>query len=74
MNMLQAQIVKDESGNPTGVFIPMNNWEQMKRHYPDIDNIDTDIPQWEKDFIDERLKLVKNYPERLHPVEELFRK
>ncbi len=72
--MLQAQIVKDERGNPAGVFIPMNDWEQVKRHYPDIDNIDTDIPQWEKDVIDERLKLVKNYPERLHPVEELFRK
>lgn len=74
MSMLQAQIVKDERGNPAGVFIPMNDWEQVKRHYPDIDNIDTDIPQWEKDFIDERLNLVKNYPERLHPVEELFRK
>lgn len=74
MSMLQAQIVKDERGNPAGVFIPMNDWEQVKRHYPDIDNIDTDIPQWEKDVIDERLKLVKNYPERLHPVEELFRK
>jgi len=34
--MLLAQIVKDEHGNPMGVFIPMNNWkydEDEKRIY-----------------------------------------
>jgi hypothetical protein len=72
--MLQAQIVKDERGKPMGVFIPISDWELIKQRYPDIDNLDTDIPQWEKDFIDERLKVVNDHPEHLHPVKDLFRK
>jgi len=30
-----------------------------------------DIPQWEKDFIDKRLEIVQNNPERLQPIETL---
>jgi len=38
----------------------------------DIDDLEADIPQWEKDFIDQRLAIAKNHPERLQPIESLF--
>ena len=37
-----------------------------------LKNIPTNIPQWEKDFIDERLTMVQQHPERLQPIEMLF--
>jgi hypothetical protein len=70
--MLAAQILKNQEGIPMGVFIPMQVWENVKRQYPDIEEFDTDIPQWEKDFIDSRLEMIQHHPERLKPIETLF--
>jgi len=70
--MLTAQILKNQEGIPMGVFIPMQIWENVKRQYPDIEGFDADIPQWEKDFIDSRLEMIKHNPKRLKPIETLF--
>jgi len=70
--MLQTQVLKDSRGIPMGVFIPMKDWENVKAQYPDIDGFDSEIPQWERDFIDKRLETVKRNPERLLPIETLF--
>jgi hypothetical protein len=37
-----------------------------------IELLDADIPQWEKDFIDQRLDRAQHHPECLNPVEMLF--
>jgi len=70
--MLDRQILKDPQGLPMGVFIPIQSWNNLVFQYPDIENLETDLHQWEKDFIDRRLGLAQNYPERLKPVEMLF--
>jgi hypothetical protein len=70
--MLQTQVLRDKQGIPMGVFIPMKDWENVKVQYPDIEESNFDIPQWEKDFIDQRLETVKCHPERLNPIETLF--
>jgi hypothetical protein len=70
--MLQTQILKDQQGAPTGVFIPIKVWESVKFQYPDIESVDIDLPQWEKEFIDRRLEMIKYHPERLQPIETLF--
>jgi hypothetical protein len=70
--MLDRQILKDRQGTPMGVFIPIQTWNNLIIQYPDIETIDNDMQQWEKDFIDKRLDIVKRYPERLKPVEMLL--
>jgi hypothetical protein len=69
--MLGKQILKDQEGVPMGVFITMQSWNDLIVQYPEIEDIDIDVPQWEKDFIDNRLKLnmLQNYLERLKPIE-----
>jgi len=69
--MLDKQILKDQKGTPMGVFIPIQSWNDLIVQYPDIENLDTNLPQWEKDFIDKRLDMVQRYPERLKPIETL---
>ena len=57
-----------------GVFIPIQSWNSLIFQYPDIESLDTtDLPQWEKDFIDKRLDMAQHHPERLKPVEMLLK-
>ena len=70
--MLAQQIIKDQIGVPMGVFIPIQSWNTLITQYPDIVTLDTDLPQWEKDFIDRRLDMTQQYPERLKPIEKLL--
>jgi len=55
-----------------GVFIPMQSWNNIIIHYPDIETLDIDLPQWEKEFIDKRLDMAQRSPERLKPLKMLL--
>jgi len=70
--MVTRQILKDPQGMPTGVFIPIQSWNKLIIQYPDIETVDTELSQWEKDFIDRRLNTAQRYPERLKTMEALF--
>jgi len=37
-----------------------------------IENIEQDLPQWQKDIIDDRLKAIADDPACLRPIDELF--
>ncbi len=69
---MKAQIIQDYNGLPTGVFIPIEDWTLIKNSYPDIETIEQELPQWEKDLIDERLEVITKNLERLQPIENLF--
>lgn len=69
---MRTQIIQDHNGLPTGVFIPIEDWENMKKKYPDIDKINEDVPQWQKDILDKRLNDYRNNPDSFKPIEELF--
>lgn len=69
---MKTQIIEDHKGLPTGVFIPIEDWENIKKHYPNIEKVGQDLVQWQKDILDIRLKDVNN-PDKLEPIEELFK-
>ncbi len=69
---MKLQILQDNSGNPTGVYVPMEDWTLIKNNYPDIENIDQNLPQWEKELIDARLTAIAQDPTQLKPIEELI--
>jgi hypothetical protein len=52
--------------------VPMEDWALIKTNYPDIETLDQDLPQWEKDLIDKRLGAIQKNPERLRPIDELM--
>jgi hypothetical protein len=66
------QYISDDSGHKTAVIIPIEQWNIIKTEYPDIESIEGDLPQWQKDLIDVRLKKIADNPECLRPIEELF--
>jgi hypothetical protein len=69
---MKLQVLRDNFGNQTGVYVPMEDWNLIKNNYPDIENLEQDLPQWVKDLIDSRLEAIAKNPERLKPIESLF--
>ncbi len=66
------QLLQNELGAITGVFIPIKEWTIMKSNYPDIDSLDKELPDWQKKILDERLKDIEKNPASLRPISELF--
>ncbi len=69
---MKLQVLEDSNGKQTGVFVPIDDWTLIKRNYPDIENLDQELPVWEKELIDERLKAIKEDSTRLRPINELL--
>ena len=61
---MKPQILKHKDGNSTGVYISIEDWKLIKSIYPEIEE-DMVLSKHEKEFIDQRLLLIKNNPERL---------
>lgn len=68
---MKAQLIQDNEGKTTGIFITIEDWEQIKKTYPKIETFDYELPQWQKDILDERIKDLDN-PEILQPIEKLL--
>ncbi len=69
---MRLQVIQDGKGNNTGVFIPMEDWDLIKKNYPDVDNLENDIPQWQKQLLDTRLNNINKNPDTLHPINDFF--
>ena len=69
---MNPQIIQDNDGNNTGVFITMKDWNFIESIYPDINSLKTELPEWQKEIINERLDIIAKNPQRLKPIESLF--
>jgi hypothetical protein len=52
---MNLQYISDSKGQTTGVFIPINEWNELKRKYKNIEREDIHIPEWHKDLVRQRL-------------------
>ncbi len=53
---MNLQYISDSKGQTTGVFIPINEWNDLKNKYKNIEQEDIDIPEWHKDLVLKRLE------------------
>jgi hypothetical protein len=37
---MELQIINDDQGNTTGVYIPIKNWRKLKRKYKDLESLE----------------------------------
>ncbi len=70
---MKTQVIQDHNGLPTGVFIPIEDWEIIKNEYPNIEATEKELEQWEMDIIDQRLTPIEKNPGKLQPIENLFK-
>ncbi len=69
---MKLQVLQDNLGNQTGVYVPIEDWTLIKNNYPDIETLEQELPKWEKDLIDTRLTAISKNSESLKPIESLL--
>ena len=56
---MALQFIHDNKGNTTGVFIPIEDWQDVKEKYTNLQKEEsqntTDLDSWQKDILEERL-------------------
>ena len=60
---MNLQYISDSKGQTTGVFIPINEWNDLKNKYKDIEQEEINIPEWHKDLVLKRLEDYKKNPD-----------
>lgn len=53
MSNINPQYTFGNAGNPVGVFLPIEDWNEISKE------LHLDLPQWQKDMIDARLAQYK---------------
>lgn len=71
---MALQFIQDVKGNTTGVFIPIEEWQDLKSKYSDLQiqeiAVSTHIPLWQKQIIDNRLNDYHNNADDLADFDE----
>lgn len=52
---MNLQYISDSKGQTTGVFIPINEWNNLKDKYKGLEEEDVTIPHWHKKVVRERI-------------------
>ncbi len=60
---MNLQYISDSKGRTTGVFIPINEWNDLKNKYKNIEQEGINIPEWHKDLVLKRLKDYEQNPD-----------
>lgn len=60
---MNLQFISDSTGQTTGVFIPINEWNALKDKFKGIEQEEMEIPAWHKDIVRDRLAEYKKNPE-----------
>jgi hypothetical protein len=74
---MSLQIIQNEKGKPAGVFIPINEWKQMKAMYKNL-KIWEEPEQTEEEILNnirqavEEMKLIKAGKLKGRPARELL--
>lgn len=61
---MNLQYISDSMGKTTGVFIPISEWNKLKKQYHNIDQETIDIPERQKSLVRSRLNEYAKKPEQ----------
>lgn len=59
---MNLQFISDSTGETTGVYIPIKEWNELKSKFKGIELEEIDVPDWHKDIVRQRLADYRNDP------------
>ena len=61
---MNLQYISDNKGQTTGIFMPIQDWQYLKKKYKGLENEEQafEVPEWHKAIIDQRLAAYKANP------------
>lgn len=74
---MRLQVIQDSKGKATGIYIPINEWKELKKQYRDLEALEYEDPTKEQ-FLQElkevvqELKLVEEGKLKARPAKELL--
>ncbi|MFU8862177.1 MAG: addiction module component CHP02574 family protein [Cyclonatronaceae bacterium] len=66
---MSLQYITNDKGQTTGVFIPIQEWNNLKSKYEGIEEDVHVVPEWQKEIVRERIKNTK--PEEYQSWDEV---
>ncbi|MEZ4776025.1 MAG: hypothetical protein R3D00_22805 [Bacteroidia bacterium] len=74
---MRLQIIQDSKGKTTGVYIPINEWKQLKKQYRGLEMLEYEAPTKEQILQElkealQQLKLVEEGKLKARPAKELL--
>ncbi len=74
---MNLQVIQDSDGNPTGVYIPIKEWEELKKQFKDLEALEYEEPLKEQIFLEIKeavieLKLIEQGKLKSHPAKQLL--
>ena len=74
---MRLQIIQDSKGNATWVYIPINEWKELKKQYKDLEALEYEEPTKEQILLElkeavNELKLVEQGKLKARPAKELL--
>lgn len=63
---VNPQYTYDNNGNPVGVFLSINDW------YKITEELQIELPEWQKKFIDLRLQEYQGNPSQMEDADAFF--
>ncbi len=58
------QYIFVSDGEPSGVFIPIDEWARIKEKYKGLSQEPLDIPEWHKHILNERMEEYRTNPKQ----------
>lgn len=58
------QFILDSTGQTTGVFIPIKEWNELKNRFKELEQEEMEIPAWHKEVIRKRMADFEHDPQQ----------
>jgi hypothetical protein len=62
---MSLQYISDNKGQTTGVFIPIEEWNNLKNKYKGIEEEELEIPSWQLSELDNRVEEYRKNPTQI---------
>lgn len=70
---MNLQYISDNNGQTTGVYIPIEEWNELKSKYKGIEQEEINVPDWHIDIVRKRYKNYLQNPEETLNFDEALR-
>ena len=67
---MSLQFISDSTGKTTGVFIPINEWNELKDKFKGIEQEESTISDWHKDILNQRIADYRKNPNQVIDFDE----
>ncbi len=70
-----VQFIRDNKGNTTGVFIPIEEWQILKLKYTELQKEETsaELTDWQKNILEDRLEDYNKNPDQVDDFDAMLK-